>query len=147
VVDLLTTMNLSERLTCWVVGRQRSTQRREPASMMTSDSDAALRGWLRDWAKGLPSALRPMVLRRSGGRGVGRGVTDRVHPASFGVVDVGGFDGDYQRAGGRVQGVGDVVVQCCEFDEVRVALGAEVDALGRKRPVEWFLRPARSRAG
>ena len=44
-------MNLNERFACRVVGQQRSTQRREPASTTPGDPDAALRAWLRDWAK------------------------------------------------------------------------------------------------
>jgi hypothetical protein len=50
----MTVMNLSERFACRVVGQQRSTQRREPASTTPADPDAALREWLRDWAKNHP---------------------------------------------------------------------------------------------
>ncbi len=48
------TMGLSERFACRVTGQQRSTQRRAPASTTPADPDAALRSWLRDWAKDHP---------------------------------------------------------------------------------------------
>ena len=51
---LIRTMGLSERLACRVVGQQRSTQRREPTLRTPGDPDAALRTWLRDWAKAHP---------------------------------------------------------------------------------------------
>jgi hypothetical protein len=44
-------MNVSERFGCRVVGQHRATQRREPASTTPADPDAALRAWLREWAK------------------------------------------------------------------------------------------------
>ena len=50
----MTTMNLSQRLACRVTGQQRSTQRREPASATPADPDAALRTWLRAWARAHP---------------------------------------------------------------------------------------------
>jgi len=50
----MTIMNLSERFACRVVGQQRSTQRREPASTTPADPNAALRVWLRDWAAAHP---------------------------------------------------------------------------------------------
>ena len=48
------TMGLSERFACRVTGQQRSTQRRAPASTTPADPDAALRSWLRDWARAHP---------------------------------------------------------------------------------------------
>jgi putative transposase len=50
----MTTLGLSERFACRVTGQQRSTQRREPASTTPADPDAALRQWLRDWARAHP---------------------------------------------------------------------------------------------
>ena len=47
-------MNVSERFACRVVGQQRSTQRREPASATPADPDAALRTWLREWGQAHP---------------------------------------------------------------------------------------------
>jgi putative transposase len=54
VHHLMTTLGLSERFACRVTGQQRSTQRREPASTTPADPDAALRQWLRDWARAHP---------------------------------------------------------------------------------------------
>ena len=51
---LIKVMGLSERFACRVVGQQRSTQRREPTSTTPADPDAALRTWLRAWAKAHP---------------------------------------------------------------------------------------------
>ena len=50
----MTVMNVSERFACRVVGQHRGTQRREPVSTTPADPDAALRTWLRDWAKAHP---------------------------------------------------------------------------------------------
>ena len=50
----MTTMKLSERLACRVVGQHRTTQRHLPASQRPGDPDADLRGWLRDYAKAHP---------------------------------------------------------------------------------------------
>lgn len=47
-------MNVSERFACRVVGQHRATQRREPATTTAADPDAALRVWLREWAKDHP---------------------------------------------------------------------------------------------
>ena len=51
---LITTMGVSERFACRVTGQQRSTQRREQPATTPGDPDAALRAWLRDWAKDHP---------------------------------------------------------------------------------------------
>jgi putative transposase len=51
---LMNVMNVSERFACRVVGRHRATQRREPAATTPGDPDAALRSWLRQWAKDHP---------------------------------------------------------------------------------------------
>jgi len=50
----MTVLGLSERFACRVTGQHRATQRREPASTTPADPDAALRTWLRDWAKAHP---------------------------------------------------------------------------------------------
>jgi len=47
-------MGVSERFACRVTGQNRSTQRRPPTSMTPADPDAALRAWLRQWAKDHP---------------------------------------------------------------------------------------------
>jgi putative transposase len=47
-------MNVSERFACRVVGQHRGTQRQEPISTTPADPDAALRTWLRAWAKTHP---------------------------------------------------------------------------------------------
>jgi hypothetical protein len=44
-------MNVSERFACRVTGQHRATQRREPTGTTPADPDAALRAWLRGWAK------------------------------------------------------------------------------------------------
>jgi hypothetical protein len=54
VHHLITTMGLSERFACRVVGQHRATQRREPPATTPGDPDTALRAWLRDWAKAHP---------------------------------------------------------------------------------------------
>jgi len=54
VHHLITTMGVSERFACRVTGQQRSTQRREQPATTPGDPDAALRAWLRDWAKDHP---------------------------------------------------------------------------------------------
>lgn len=47
-------MGVSERFACRVTGQNRTTQRRPPTSTTTDDPDAALRSWLRAWAKTHP---------------------------------------------------------------------------------------------
>src|SRR3954453_6785965 len=47
-------MGVSERFACRVTGQNRTTQRREPAATTVADPDAALRAWLRGWAKDHP---------------------------------------------------------------------------------------------
>ena len=47
-------MGVSERFACRVTGQNRSTQRRPPAATTAADPDAALRTWLRGWAKNHP---------------------------------------------------------------------------------------------
>jgi hypothetical protein len=47
-------LGLSERLACRVAGQHRATQRHEPASTTVDDPDAALRVWLRRYAKDHP---------------------------------------------------------------------------------------------
>jgi hypothetical protein len=47
-------MHVSERFACRVTGQHRTTQRRRPASQTLADPDAALRAWLRLWAKEHP---------------------------------------------------------------------------------------------
>jgi transposase InsO family protein len=47
-------MGVSERFACRVTGQNRSTQRRTPAAMTPADPDAALRSWLRAWARDHP---------------------------------------------------------------------------------------------
>lgn len=47
-------MGVSERFACRVTGQNRGTQRRPPTSTTTDDPDAALRTWLRTWAKNHP---------------------------------------------------------------------------------------------
>ena len=51
---LVAVMKVSERFACRVAGQHRSTQRHRPVSQTVADPDAALREWLRDWAKGHP---------------------------------------------------------------------------------------------
>ena len=45
---------MSERFACRMTGQPRSTQRRPPAATTPADPDAALRTWLRTWAKAHP---------------------------------------------------------------------------------------------
>ena len=47
-------MGVSERFACRVTGQNRTTQRRPPTPTTTDDPDAALRAWLRAWAKTHP---------------------------------------------------------------------------------------------
>ncbi|WP_163747923.1 IS3 family transposase [Mycobacterium noviomagense] len=47
-------LGVSERFACRVAGQHRSTQRHEPASTTPADPDAALRAWVRAWAKEHP---------------------------------------------------------------------------------------------
>ncbi len=47
-------MQVSERFACRVTGQHRTTQRHRPASQTPADPDAALRHWLRQWAKEHP---------------------------------------------------------------------------------------------
>ena len=51
---LVAVMGLSERFACRVTGQHRTTQRHQPASATPADPDAALRQWLRDYAKAHP---------------------------------------------------------------------------------------------
>ena len=51
---LITTMGVSERFACRVTGQYRATQRREAPATTPADPDAALRAWLREWAKAHP---------------------------------------------------------------------------------------------
>ncbi|MBB5891401.1 transposase InsO family protein [Kutzneria kofuensis] len=45
---------MSERFACRVTGQHRATQRREPVAQTPADPDAALRAWLRAYAKAHP---------------------------------------------------------------------------------------------
>ena len=47
-------LGVSERFACRVTGQHRTTQRHEPAAQTPEDPDAALRDWLRDYAKDHP---------------------------------------------------------------------------------------------
>jgi putative transposase len=47
-------VDASERFACRVTGQHRATQRREPTDATPADPDAALRAWLRGWAKAHP---------------------------------------------------------------------------------------------
>ncbi len=47
-------MGGSERFACRVTGQNRTTQRREPTATTVADPDAAMRAWLRAWAKTHP---------------------------------------------------------------------------------------------
>jgi transposase InsO family protein len=47
-------LGVSERFACRVTGQHRATQRREPASSTPEDPDAALRAWLRQYARDHP---------------------------------------------------------------------------------------------
>lgn len=47
-------LGVSERFACRVTGQHRATQRHEPASTTPADLDAALRSWLRAYAKDHP---------------------------------------------------------------------------------------------
>jgi putative transposase len=47
-------MGISERFACAVTGQNRSTQRSQPAAGRPADPDAALRTWLRTYAKAHP---------------------------------------------------------------------------------------------
>lgn len=47
-------LGVSERLACRVTGQHRSTQRHQPVADSPADPDAALRQWLRDYAKAHP---------------------------------------------------------------------------------------------
>ena len=47
-------MQVSERFACRVTGQHRATQRHRPRSQTPDDPDAALRAWLRQWAKDHP---------------------------------------------------------------------------------------------
>ena len=48
-------MQVSERFACRVTGQHRTTQRHRRASETLADRDAALRAWLRQWAKQHPA--------------------------------------------------------------------------------------------
>ena len=47
-------LGVSERFACRVTGQHRATQRHPPVSTTPEDLDAALREWLRAWAKDHP---------------------------------------------------------------------------------------------
>ena len=47
-------MQVSERFACRVTGQHRSTQRHRSVSQTEADPDAALRKWLRGWARDHP---------------------------------------------------------------------------------------------
>jgi putative transposase len=47
-------LGVSERFACRVAGQHRTTQRHEPTATTPQDPDAALRDWLRDYAKDHP---------------------------------------------------------------------------------------------
>ena len=47
-------LGVSERFACRVIGQYRATQRHEPAAETPEDPDAALRAWLRQYAKNHP---------------------------------------------------------------------------------------------
>jgi len=50
----MTVMGCSERFACRVTGQHRTTQRHQPADQTAADPDAALRAWLRGYAKKHP---------------------------------------------------------------------------------------------
>ena len=52
---LMRVMQVSERFACRVTGQHRTTQRHRRASETLADRDAALRAWLRQWAKQHPA--------------------------------------------------------------------------------------------
>ncbi|MBF6150375.1 IS3 family transposase, partial [Nocardia nova] len=54
VAHLMRVLEVSERFACRVTGQHRSTQRRPPTAQDPSDPDAALRAWLRTWARSHP---------------------------------------------------------------------------------------------
>jgi len=54
VHQLQRTLGVSERFACRVTGQHRDTQRHPPVSTTPEDLDAALREWLRAWAKDHP---------------------------------------------------------------------------------------------
>jgi transposase InsO family protein len=54
VHHLIDAMGVSERFACRVTGQHRTTQRHQPANSTPVDPDAALRQWLRDYAKAHP---------------------------------------------------------------------------------------------
>ncbi len=47
-------LGVSERLACPVTGQNRGTQRHLPAAQQPGDPDAALRAWLRVYARAHP---------------------------------------------------------------------------------------------
>jgi putative transposase len=47
-------LGVSERFACRVTGQHRATQRHQPAATTPADPDAALRAWLRDYARDHP---------------------------------------------------------------------------------------------
>ena len=51
---LMRVMTVSERFACRVTGQHRTTQRHRPSGQTPADPDAALRAWLRQWAKEHP---------------------------------------------------------------------------------------------
>jgi hypothetical protein len=60
-------MQVSERFACRVTGQHRTTQRHRRASETLADRDAALRAWLRQWAKQHPRFRRAYHAARAEG--------------------------------------------------------------------------------
>jgi putative transposase len=54
VHHLVKVLGVSERFACRVTGQNRGTQRRAPAAQTPADPDAALRAWLREYARAHP---------------------------------------------------------------------------------------------
>ena len=54
VAHLQRVLGISERFACRVTGQHRSTQRHRPVSTTPADPDAALRAWLREYARNHP---------------------------------------------------------------------------------------------
>jgi putative transposase len=80
-------LGVSERFACRVAGQHRATQRHEPAADTPEDPDAALRGWLRQYAKDHPRrGFRP-AYHDARGEG-GSSITRRFN--AFGVRKVCG---------------------------------------------------------
>jgi putative transposase len=68
-------LGVSERFACRVTGQHRATQRHQPAATTPADPDAALRTWLRAYARDHPRrGFRPAY---HDARGEGRNVNHR----------------------------------------------------------------------